>query len=246
VIARNAWLAQHLSNHDFPRQVSRFGNDTEYRAESAKLLAALTHTMPGTPYVYQGEEIGMTNVSFDSIEDYNDPYTVGQFHAMKNAGVDEKEIWDTLRPISRDNPRTPYQWNASENAGFTTGKPWIKMNPRYTEINYEADRAADNSIFEYYKELIAMRKTHPAMVDGNIEFYLMDHPQMVVYTRKCARETLLVVANFSNETVKLSIPEELCKNKWKRILTNRKDTAPSLEGREEWLPWEAEIYSLSI
>ena len=243
VVQNNCWIAQHLSNHDFPRQVSRLGNDQEYRKQSAKLLATLTHTMPGTPYVYQGEEIGMTNVAFDSIDDYNDPYTVGQYHSMVRAGHPVEEAWTLLRPISRDNPRTPYQWNASENAGFTTGRPWIKVNPRYTEINYEADRKDPDSIFAYYQKLIAMRKDNPAILDGDLQFFLEEHPQMVVYTRQCARQKLLVVANFSNDTVTEALPAVITGRKWSRLLCNY-DTAPTVE-TQVWQPWQAEIYELS-
>lgn len=243
VVENGCWLAQHLSNHDFPRQVSRFGNDKQYRIESAKLLATLTHTLPGTPYVYQGEEIGMTNVAFETIEEYNDPYTVGQYHAMRHAGQPEQEIWDRLRPISRDNPRTPYQWNGGENAGFTTGKPWIKINPRYTEINLEADRKDPDSIFAYYQKLINLRKTEPAIIDGLFQMLLPEHPEVVMYLRKCTRQTLLVVANFSDNENKVELPEEVTARKWQRLLTNRENTTPSLE-RDMWLPWEAEIYEL--
>lgn len=153
VMKHNAWPVQYLSNHDSARQVSAYGNDTEYRAPSAKLLATLMHTTPGTPFIYQGEEIGMVNVKFDNIEDYNCCYTLGDYHSMIAKGATPKEAIDHLAPCSRDNARTPYQWDATENAGFTTGKPWIKVNPRYTEINLEADRSAPDSIFAYYQAL---------------------------------------------------------------------------------------------
>ena len=244
VVAQDAWLAQHLSNHDFPRQVSRFGNDQEYRVESAKLLATLTHTMPGTPYVYQGEEIGMTNVEFATIEEYNDPYTVGQYHAMRRAGIPEDEVWAKLRHISRDNPRTPYQWDDSPNAGFTTGTPWLKVNPRYPEINLKADRRSPNSIFAYYQKLIAMRKDNPAMVDGVFEMLLPEHPEVVMYLRRTARQTLLVIANFTDNENKVELPEFVSAHRWSRILTNYEDSAPSLE-RDTWRSWEAEIYELN-
>ena len=243
VVEGNAWIAQHLSNHDFPRQVSRFGNDKEYRVPSAKLLATLTHTMPGTPYVYQGEEIGMTNVEFATIEEYNDPYTVGQYHAMIKAGIPEDAVWAKLRPISRDNPRTPYQWNSGENGGFTTGKPWIKVNPRYGQINYTADRAAQDSIFAYYQKLIALRKTCPAIVDGLFEMLLPDHERVVMYLRRTARQTLLVVANFTDSETPVVLPEAIAGHRWHRLLTNYETNTPSLE-RAAWQPWEAEIYEL--
>ena len=187
----------------------------------------------------------MTNVYFDTIDDYNERYTVGKYNTMIEAGEKPEVALGKLRAMSRDNARTPYQWSASPNAGFTTGKPWIKVNPRYPEINYEADRASSDSIFDYYKKLTALRREHPAVVDGDFRFLLFDHPKIVMYLRKCARETLLVVTNFSDDPVPVEIPEELKEYKWKRVLTNREDTAPSLEGREAWLPWEAEVYALS-
>jgi oligo-1,6-glucosidase len=164
---------------------------------------------------------------------------------MVEAGVDPEEALSKLRDTSRDNARTPYQLNDKENAGFTTGKPWIKVNPRYPEINFEADRSSPDSIFQYYKELIQIRKDHPAIVDGDFEFLMMDHPKMVIYRRHCARETLLVICNFSDDAVKVELPEELSSSRWERILTNYRNTTPSVEGRTEWLPWEAEIYTLA-
>ena len=244
-MVRNSWLTQFMTNHDSARQVSWFGNDQEYRVESAKLLATLNHTVPGTPFVYQGEEIGMTNVCFDNIEDYNECYIKGKYQTMMEAGVSPQEALDKLRPTSRDNARTPYQWDATENAGFTTGKPWMKVNPRYEEINYAADRASENSIFEYYKKVIAMRKEHPAIVDGDFNVLLDEHPQMIIYTRSCAREKLLVIANFTNDTVDVVLPEEVTGHKWNRILTNYEGTEPSIEGRKQWKPWEAEVYTLA-
>ena len=243
LLERNAWLTQYLTNHDTARQVSRFGNDKEYRVPSAKLLATLTHTMPGTPFVYQGEEIGMANVEFDSIEDYNERYIVGKYWTMVEAGEDPKAALASLRPTSRDNARTPYQWNDGENAGFTTGKPWIKVNPRYTEINYEADRKSPDSVFAYYQKLIAMRKENPAILDGDLQFILEDHPQLVIYTRQCARQKLLVIANFSNDAVTEALPEAITGRKWSRLLCNY-DTAPTVE-TQVWKPWQAEIYELS-
>lgn len=245
LMQHNAWISQFLTNHDSPRQVSRFGNDREYRVPSAKMLATLVHTMPGTPFIYQGEEIGMTNVWFDTIEDYNERYTVGKYNTMVEAGVSPEEALGKLRDMSRDNARTPYQWDDSAHAGFTTGKPWIKVNPRYPEINYAADRQSPDSIFAYYQKLTAMRREHPAIVDGDFRFLMMEHQQMVVYLRRCARETLLVVTNFSDTPVAVSLPEEVKSFQWKRILTNREETAPSMEGRDVWFPWEAEVYSLA-
>ena len=235
---------QYLSNHDMQRQVSRHGNDQRYRVESAKLLATLTHTTPGIPFIYQGEEIGMVNVQFDTICDYNCCYTLGDYNAMIASGISPQEALKVLGPKSRDNARTPYQWNDKENAGFTSGKPWLKVNPRYTEINLEADRNSPDSIFAFYQKLTTMRKTCPAIIDGDLQFYLHDHPQVILYTRRCARQTLLVIANKSDLTLPVQIPEELKQFSWKRLLSNREDTVPSMAGSRQWLPWEAEIYTI--
>lgn len=237
---------QYMSNHDQQRQVSRHGNDQLYRVESAKLLATLIHTSPGIPFIYQGEEMGMVNVQFDSIDDYNCCYTLGDYNAMIAGGISPEEALKVLGPKSRDNARTPYQWNSSENAGFTTGKPWLKVNPRYTEINLEADLASPDSIFAYYQKLTQMRKTCPAIIDGDLQFYLNDHPNVIMYTRRCARQTLLIIANKSDNTLPIQIPQELKQYKWKRLLTNREASVPSMEEGRQWLPWEAEVYTIEI
>ena len=246
VMAHNAWPVQFMSNHDTARQVSCYGCDSEeYRKISARLLAVLIHTTPGTPFIYQGEEIGMVNVKYDSIEEYNCCYTKGDYHSMVALGATSEEALDALAPRSRDNARTPYQWDATENAGFTTGKPWIKVNPKYGTINLAEDRESKDSIFAFYQELTKMRREDPAIIDGDLQFLLENHEDLVVYLRHCARQTLLVVANLSGKTVSFPIPEELKKNIWQRRLTNREDTLPSLETGRDLLPWEVEIYELA-
>ncbi len=244
VIENNGWAVQYLSNHDSQRHVSRYGNDTTYRKESAKALVTFTLTSPGTPFLYQGEEIGMVNVKYDDISDYNCCYTVGDYHSMIANGATKEEALAFIVPRSRDNARTPYQWNDSENAGFSTGKPWIKVNPKYKEINLEADRKDPDSIFEYYKKAIQLRKEHPAIIEGNLEFYLNDHPHVIMYTRKCEKETLLVIVNNSSETVSFELPEEFKNVKWNRILANRENSACTLDGAKEILPWNAEVYTI--
>ena len=184
----------------------------------------------------------MTNVKYDSIEDYNCCYTTGDYRAMIAQGISPKEAIDKLAPRSRDNARTPYQWDSSENAGFTSGKPWIKVNPKYTDINLEADRSSEDSIFDFYKKLIEMRKTNPAIVEGDLEFLLEDHESILCYLRRSPEQSLLVVANYCGNNVKFDMPHELCDGKWERLLTNKKDTVPSVLGSRELLPWEVEIY----
>jgi oligo-1,6-glucosidase len=238
---QNCWATQYFSNHDSQRQVSHYGSE-KFRVPSAKLLAALLHTSPGTPYLYQGEEIGMVNVQFDTIEDYNCCYTVGDYNSMIFKGIDPETAIKTVGPCSRDNARTRYQWDASENAGFTTGKPWIKLNPKYTEINLEADRKAPDSIFAYYQKLIEMRKTHPAILDGDLNFYMEDSEQVIMYTRACARETMLVIANKSDENAAIELPAELANRIWKPILGNYPGETPA--AGIELRPWECVIYTL--
>lgn len=243
VMEQGGWAVQYLSNHDSARQVSCYGSDGIYRTRSAKLLGTLVHTTPGIPFVYQGEEMGMTNVCFDSIEDYNCCYTLGDYDTLVKNGVDPKKALQELAPRSRDNARTPYPWNGSDNGGFTTGKPWMKLNPNYPEINLEADRSSDDSVFAYYQKLTAMRREHPAITEGDLQFYLENHPQLLVYTRSCEEETLLVVANYSGEKAAVSLPCVLANGNWKRILSNT-DGRSAAFGRSELAPWEVEVYQL--
>ncbi|MBE6718569.1 MAG: alpha-glucosidase [Ruminococcaceae bacterium] len=243
VIEQGGWAVQYLSNHDSARQVSCYGSDGEYRTRSAKLLGTLIHTTPGIPFIYQGEEIGMTNVYFDSIEDYDCCYTLGDYDALVKNGVSPEDALRTVAPRSRDNARTPYQWTGADNAGFTTGKPWMKLNSRYTEINLEKDRASDDSVFAYYQKLTAMRKEHVAIIDGNLQFYVESDPQLLIYTRHCEDETLLVIANYSGDKARLILPDVLKKGQWKRILSNTEDK-PVMSDRDELSPWEVEVYQM--
>ena len=246
VFEKDAWAVQYLSNHDSARQVSCYGCDSEeLREPSAKLLGTLLHTTPGTPFIYQGEEIGMTNVKYDTIDDYNCCYTRGDYFSMVELGTSPKDAIDKLAPRSRDNARTPYQWNNQENAGFTTGKPWIKVNPKYVDINLEKDLSSDNSIFKYYQKLIAMRKDCPAIVDGDLKFIVDKDEQIVAYTRNCNRQTLLVVANFSSTPATFTLPDDLNNFKWERLLTNYNDTLPIIGNDRCLAPYEVEVYELT-
>ena len=245
LLSKNGWIVQYLSNHDGPRQVSCFGNDTDYRKKSAKLLAVLNLSMPGTPFLFQGEEIGMTNVYYDSIDDYNDPYTVGRYRMEVSEGKDPEKVLKDVAWVSRDNARTPYQWNGKENAGFTTGTPWLKVNRRYPEINYEADRSSEDSVFRFYSELIAFRKAHPAFVDGDLTFYMEDDVQTVLFSRKCARETILVLANCSDKPALITLPEDLKAHVFTEAVTNREGKEPRTALPETLEPWEATVFTLS-
>lgn len=235
VVEQHGWITQYLSNHDTPRQVSRFGNDAEYRYESATMLATLLHTHPGTVYIYQGEELGMTNVDFPSIEYYNEKYTVGKYETMVESGKDPKEALDSLKMMSRDNARTPMQWNSGREAGFTEGEPWMHLNPRYIEINAEHEENSKKSVLNYYKTLTSMRKQYPVMVYGTYEQLWQDDPEVIAYTRSYEGEKWLVAVNYSEKerTVGLS---ELVKE-GELLLSNYEN-----QETDQLSPYEARIY----
>ena len=205
-----AWNSLFLDNHDQPRAVSRFGNDSpEYRETSAKMLATCLHMMQGSPYVYQGEELGMTNYPFQSPSDFRDIESVNAYKEWCESGlVSHEEFWPCLLWLSRDNARTPMQWDDSSQAGFTTGTPWIAVNPNYREINAKAETADPNSVFHYYKKLIALRKQTPIMVYGKYEPLFEDSEDWFVYTRTLDQEKLLVVCSFTDRETAFTIPEE--------------------------------------
>ncbi|MCI9106784.1 MAG: alpha-glucosidase [Lachnospiraceae bacterium] len=205
-----AWNSLFWDNHDQPRAVSRFGDDRpEYRDVSAKMLATCLHMMQGSPYIYQGEELGMTNYPFRSEEEFRDIESVNAIEEWCGSGIVSREdFWPCLLKKSRDNARTPVQWDDTENAGFTTGTPWIGVNPNYKEINAKAETADENSVFHYYKKLIALRKQNPVMVYGKYELLLEDSEELFVYTRTLEEEKLLVVCSFSDKETVFNIPDE--------------------------------------
>lgn len=199
------WNSLFWNNHDLPRIVSRWGNDGEYRQQSAKMLAIVLHGMQGTPYVYQGEELGMTNAHDFTMEDYRDIETLNMHRDRSAAGYSQEDILKSLHAKSRDNARTPMQWDDSENAGFTEGESWIPVNPNYKQINAKQALADPDSVFYTYQKLIALRKSHPVFVDGDFTLLYGDDPDLVVYTRKNEAEKLIIVANFHGGTV--AMPE---------------------------------------
>ena len=220
----DGWNSLYLNNHDQPRLVSRFGDDKEYRLESAKMLATMLHTMKGTPYIYQGEEIGMTNVRFDSIRDYKDIETLNAYEEMVEGGIMEEEVFmDGVYRNGRDNARTPVHWDDSANAGFTTGNPWIKVNPNYKEINVKQVLANKDSIFYYYKRLIELRKEHEVIVYGRFKEYYKENEQIYCYGRELDGKRLLVVLNFKKEEVDFEIPLELRETHKEILISNYKD-----------------------
>ncbi|WP_288153942.1 alpha-glucosidase [uncultured Sharpea sp.] len=230
----SGWNSLFWDNHDLPRIVSRWGNDQAYRKESAKMLAVVLHGMQGTPYIYQGEELGMTNVQYP-IEDYEDLETLNMYHERKKQGYQEEGIMRSIHAKSRDNARTPMQWDASDNAGFTTGTPWLKVNPNYIEINAKDNLEDPDSVFACYQKLIALRKNYPIFVDGHFHLLLEEDENFFAYMREDENSELLVVANFFDQQVNL--PLELDLQDYTILYQNYKDTSGNL-----YRPYEARIY----
>lgn len=202
------WNSLFWDNHDLPRIVSRWGNDREYRVEAAKMLATVLHGMEGTPYVYQGEELGMTNVRFDSIEQYQDIEIRNMYRERLEKGYAEKDIMESIYAKGRDNARTPMQWDDTENAGFTTGTPWLGVNPNYTEINARSQLQDENSVFHYYKKLIHLRKENSTFVDGDFTLLLPEDENIFAYVREYEGRKLLVAANFTDKEVECPLLKE--------------------------------------
>ena len=194
----DGWWARFLSNHDKPRQVSLYGNDREYRKESAKMLAAIMHMLPGTPFVFQGEELAMADIRYDSIDDYDDIDTKNVYREMILSGKSEAEALDIAAAVSRDNARTPMQWSAERNAGFSEGTPWLGVNPDYKDVNVEKELDDPDSVLSFYRELIHLRRDSECIRRGNLSFQLEDDPYLFVFSRTFGDESYMVVANFSN------------------------------------------------
>lgn len=236
-----AWNSLFLSNHDQPRCVSRFGNDSEqYRELSAKMLATMTHFQKGTPYVYQGEELGMTNAYMENIADYRDIESLNAYKELTTKeNIPAKTVMGYIKAVGRDNARTPMQWDASDNGGFTSGTPWLQVNKNYKTINAAAQVNDPDSVFAYYKKLIALRHTNEVMVNGVYDVLIPDHPQIYAYTRTLGDKQLLVLCNDSDTNV--AIPAELQEriHAAKNILIqNYKDTDEST-----LRPYEAVVYA---
>lgn len=218
------WSALFWCNHDQPRIVSRFGDEGEHRVVAAKMLASTLHGLQGTPYIYQGEEIGMTNPGYQRIDDYQDVESRNIFAIKQAEGMSEAEILAILGTKSRDNSRTPMQWSAAANAGFTSGTPWLKPAANYPEINAEAALADQNSVFWHYRDLIALRKAHSIFTQGDYQELLTGHPQIWAYARRANGQTLLVVSNFYGEPVEFALPAELQSGQGRLLLGNYPDS----------------------
>ena len=245
-LANKGWNSVYLANHDVPRAVSRFGDDGRYWKESAKLLATLIHTLQGTPYVYQGEEIGMTNVAFATIADYRDVDALNWHRlCLAEEGADEAAVMTQIHRKGRDNARTPMQWEAGPNAGFTTGTPWIKVNPNHRQINVAAQRTDPDSVFHYYQQLIALRKAHPVIVYGAYDLLLPDHPAIYAYTRTLGDQRLLVLLNMTAGTPALTLPEDIVFTRAELLLGNYADSGSLALQDQPLRPYEARVYRLA-
>ncbi|MFX3624485.1 MAG: alpha,alpha-phosphotrehalase [Ectobacillus sp.] len=240
------WNALFWCNHDQPRVVSRYGNDEEYHSESAKMLATSIHMMQGTSYIYQGEEFGMTNPKFEQIEDYRDVESLNIYHIKRAQGMGEKEILEILKHKSRDNSRTPVQWNDEPNAGFTTGTPWINVASNYKEINAERALQNENSVFYHYQKLIALRKQYDIITDGDYQLILADHPDIFAYVRNGENEKLLVVNNYYAKETVFALPAEVDTNGYESriLLSNYADSSDDFK-KVVLRPYESIVYHLT-
>ena len=237
------WNSLFGNNHDLPRMVSRWGNDKEYRVESAKMLATMLHMQKGTPYIYQGEEIGMTNIRFDSIDDYNDIESLNMYKERLSQGYSLDEIMESIYAKGRDNARTPMQWSKENNAGFTTGIPWLKVNKNYKYINVEQAINDENSILYYYKKLINLRRENDVIKYGDYKLILEEHQEIFAYTRSWNDDNILVICNFYGNTINVFLGEKYSKKDSQIILSNYKDA--KILGRYIKLrPYEAIVYKV--
>ena len=248
-LADLGWNSLYWNNHDQPRVVSRFGDDGEHRIPSAKALGTVLHLMRGTPYVYQGEELGMTSVPFSSIEDFRDIESLNHYaEAVDILGAPAEEVLAALRRTSRDNARTPMQWTSGPHAGFTTGTPWITVNPNAAEINAEAEVADPDSVFAHYRALIDLRHRSEVVATGDYALVLPEHPQVFAYTRSLGDRSLLVLANLSSEPTTFDAAQLPA---WavgggdapaaELVLSNLGSATEATSGSLR--PWEAVVYS---
>ena len=233
------WNSLFWNNHDLPRIVSRWGNDKEYRIESAKMLATLLHGMKGTPYIYQGEELGMTNVRFDDINDYNDIESLNMYKDRLSKGYSHNEIMESIYAKGRDNARTPMQWDDSENAGFTTGTPWLAVNKNYDKINAKQCLQDENSIFNHYKKLIDIRKNNDTIIYGDYKLLCEDDENIFAYVRELNGDKILVVCNFYDKDVEFKFDGDFKYSKV--LLSNYNDSSKMIE-KLKLRPYEAVMY----
>jgi alpha-glucosidase len=238
------WNALFLENHDIPRIVSKWGDPVRYWRESATALATMYFLMQGTPFIYQGQEIGMTNLRFDGIHDFDCIFARNHFELERAKGVPVEEIIAAIAVTARDNSRTPMQWDASPNAGFTTGTPWLRVNPNYADINVEQQEADPDSILNYYRRMIALRKREPVLVHGRYALLMEDDPQIYAYTRTLGDGQIAVITNLSGEAAEFAHPGLGLRHP--ELLLANQPVAPHGEtGRLQLRPYEARVYRIA-
>ncbi len=245
LMVKGGWSSLFLGNHDFPRMVSRFGNDNDYHAESAKALALMLLTMRGTPYIYQGDEIGMTNIAFDDITDYRDIETHNVYRSIKEQNGDLDKLMAAIHWQGRDNARTPVQWDASANGGFTTGDPWIKVNSNYSDINVALQEHDEDSILNFYRQAVACRKTHGELVYADFEVIDVLNPRVFAYWRRSDEAKYLVLINFTEDTLPFAVAELDQGETMEMLLANYASPTTLVDGRFELKPWEAVLYQIN-
>ncbi|MDA1675031.1 glycoside hydrolase family 13 protein [Bacillus cereus group sp. TH152-1LC] len=245
-LEKDGWNSLYWSNHDQPRAISRWGNDSpEYREVSGKMLATLLHTLQGSPYIYQGEEIGMTNVSFANINDYRDIETLNAYKELVEEGsLSREELMRGIHERSRDNARTPVQWNDTENAGFTKGTPWIQVNPNFKEINAESALKNKDSIFYYYKKLIELRKQNEIIVYGTYDLILEDDEEIYAFTRTLGEDKVLVICNFTNNSPTFNLPKGIDFTSTELLISNYEINQNEDISKIVLNPYEARVYRL--
>ena len=238
--AGNGWSAVFWCNHDQPRIASRFGDEGEYHIPSAKMLATSIHLMRGTPYIYQGEEFGMKNPGYTSIDQYRDVESINYYNILKEQGVEEQQILEILRSKSRDNSRTPMQWDQTIHAGFTDGTPWIEVGATYETVNAKTALADVDSVFYHYKKLIQLRKEYDIISEGQIEMMLEEHPQVLAYQRQLKNQTLIVLNNYYKQETTVELSPELIKDS--KILISNYSDSTALAEKMNLRPYESVAY----
>lgn len=237
----SGWNALFLENHDQPRSVSTWGNSGEYWRESAKCLATMYFLMQGTPFIYQGQEIGMTNVKYPSIDDYNDVGMRNFYFNQLEEGTPVEEIMEVIWKTGRDNSRTPMQWSSEKNAGFSEGNPWMKVNPNYTEINAEKEIQDPDSIYHYYRKLIQIRKQHKTLIYGSYDLILEENDHIYAYTRSLGNEAFVVAVNLFAEKADFRLPAAIEKSDKELLISNYEDLEENV-----LKPFESRVYKLRL
>jgi len=244
--ADKGWLAIFLANHDVPRMVSKYGNDDpEFRPYASKLLTTLIMTMRGTPFYYNGDELGMSNVKFDNIDDYRDIATINAYKSVKAKGEDLQDFMEKQKRFSRDNARTPFQWDASANAGFTTGKPWINVNPNFKQVNVAIEEQDAKSELSYFKRIVALRKSSPVLIYGDYEVYDIENPDVYCYVRTEQKDKVLVLLNFSTKNLNYSLDKSIDASNAKMLINNYDVITAVNQNSVQLKPWQALIFKLN-